>query len=221
MTVGRPELRTGPGVLPPAPTRTLLTGVDVLDLGRVRRGMALAGVVYEHHLCSPAERVRLAPDEAHETGLAARLAVKECVVKAMGGRPPGFTWHDVQVVPCVAASTGGTLSESPRQGRDAVAPQVEALADALGRATGLVVHRRASIHVTGASAVALADLLGRAPGEVGAGAAWGAQGDVVIAVAVVHARRAGTEPRRPPLPRCRSGPPARSHSTTREPGGTA
>jgi len=71
-------------------------GVDVVDVARFGRALER----------TPALRTRLFGelDLADVVGggqgvasLAARFAVKEATLKALGGNIPGFSWHDIQV----------------------------------------------------------------------------------------------------------------------------
>ena len=162
-----PVRRAGPAV--PAPA--VLVGVDALEIARVRGAVVRNGPVYAARICSAAEQGPLAPGAL---GLAARLAVKECLIKAIGGRPPAFDWHDLQVL----APDGG----------EPVAPVVTALAAALGsafRATGgPVLDHRAAVRLRGSCAAAASAAL-HDPDDVAAGAAWGHDGVLLVAVAVV------------------------------------
>lgn len=207
--------------LSPTVTATVLLGVDVVDVARVRRGVVLHGDSYERHLCSSAEQDPLADDESPETALAARLAVKECAIKAMGRRPPGFTWRDIEVNPQAETPSDPASVADTGPLRKVTVPAADVLASVLGRATDLLVRHRATVRVTGASADALSDLLACAPEEIDVTAAWGAGRDVVVAVAAIHARHARPVPWEPPPTWGEDRAAAASPSTTDVQGGTA
>jgi hypothetical protein len=74
---------------PPAGRRAALVGVDLLDLLRAPAQPALARAVLTE------DEARACRRWAH--GVHAYLAVKEAIVKAVGGRPPGFRWQSAVV----------------------------------------------------------------------------------------------------------------------------
>lgn len=86
-----------------------LLGFDLLDL---RRAPPAAGL--SRRILSDRERARLRDvDEVW-----ALLAVKEAVLKAIGGRPVGFRWQMIEVEPSgrttsAARALGGRLGGSP------------------------------------------------------------------------------------------------------------
>lgn len=159
----------------------VLVGVDVLDVTRITRAMAYSGDRYATHVASPAE-ADLHPDPA--LAVAATVAIKECLVKAVGGRPPGFSWHDF-------AATGGG---APDWAGDLLADAVPGVA-----ATASVVMTESCAYVVrGASGrAALRRLAGpaHAPGLGVVGAArWGWSGDLVVALAILTTVQKGTQP---------------------------
>lgn len=155
----------------------VLFGVDVVDVARVTRAMSYSGPAYARHVTSPGER-----DLHADPGLAtaAAVAVKECLVKAVGGRPPGFSWHDFET--CGEVSPPGAEWADPLLA--AAVPEVEA-------ATGVSVTERCACTVSGASgAAALARFTERST-DPGDGAAvlgmarWGFRGDLIVALAIL------------------------------------
>lgn len=205
-----PVRRAGPAART-VPAPAVLVGVDALEIARVRGAVVRNGPVYAARICSAAERGPLAPGAL---GLAARLAVKECLIKAIGGRPPAFDWHDLQVL---APGDGDPVAPV------VTAPVVTALAAALGsafRATGgPVLGHRAAVRLSGPCATAAAAAL-HDPDDVAAGAAWGHDGVLLVAVAVVAVGGAAA------LPGLASPGPApadrpRRPLTAPRPGGTA
>ena len=154
--------------VPPA-----LVGVDIAEVSRVARAVADHGAHYARHVMTPAER------RLHGVGAAAVtacVAMKECLIKAVGGRPPGFHWHDFDGV-------GGRL--------DASGPLPELLDEAAQRlraVSDLPLEHEVVHHVRGASGRAARSRL--APGDVAASpvigvARWGRRGDAVIALALL------------------------------------
>jgi holo-[acyl-carrier protein] synthase len=102
-------------------------GLDLIEVERVRRAWARFGDRFVRRILTPAERASLHGDPA--TFLAARLAAKEAVFKALGtGWANGVTWRDVEVL---RSSSG--------------APEIR-----LGGAAGEVCARRggAGVHVS-------------------------------------------------------------------------
>ncbi|MER7359099.1 4'-phosphopantetheinyl transferase superfamily protein, partial [Nonomuraea dietziae] len=77
---------------PPA----VLVGVDIVESGRLARAAHRGGELLARHVATAAER-------RTEAGRVA-FSVKESLIKAVGGRPPGFTWHDFEAVAAPAAA---------------------------------------------------------------------------------------------------------------------
>jgi holo-[acyl-carrier protein] synthase len=80
---------------------TLVTGVDLIELDRVRRLVERYGDRALRRVYTPAE---LAHCRARVPELAARFAAKEAVAKALGVglrimASDGINWHDVETLP--------------------------------------------------------------------------------------------------------------------------
>lgn len=79
---------------------TLSTGVDIVEIDRLRRAVEQHGERFLARLYTPAELARY----GHRLPeLAARFAAKEAVSKALGVglrylNPQGIAWHDVEVL---------------------------------------------------------------------------------------------------------------------------
>ncbi|MDA0637847.1 4'-phosphopantetheinyl transferase superfamily protein, partial [Nonomuraea sp. MCN248] len=69
-------------------TAAVLVGVDIVEEDRIVRAARRGGEVFARRVTTPAERGR-------EPGPAA-FSVKESLIKAVGSRPPGFSWHDFE-----------------------------------------------------------------------------------------------------------------------------
>ncbi|MFJ6673324.1 4'-phosphopantetheinyl transferase superfamily protein [Actinosynnema sp. NPDC091369] len=155
----------------------MLFGVDVVDVARVTRAMSYSGPAYTRHVTSPAER-DLHPDPGLAT--AATVAVKECLVKAIGGRPPGFSWHDFEA-----------RGEAPLPGAEWADPLLAAAVPEVEAATRVSMTERCAYTVFGASgSAALARLTERSadPGDgvaVVGMARWGFRGDLIVALAIL------------------------------------
>ena len=155
----------------------MLFGVDVVDVARVTRAMSYSGPAYTRHVASPAER-----DLHADPGLAtaAAVAVKECLVKAVGGRPRGFSWHDFEA-----------CGEVPLPGAEWADPLLAAAVPEVEAATRVSMTERCVYSVLGASgSAALARLTERsaAPGDsatVVGMARWGFRGDLIVALAIL------------------------------------
>ncbi|MCG8926916.1 4'-phosphopantetheinyl transferase superfamily protein [Lentzea sp. CC55] len=155
----------------------MLFGVDVVDVARVTRAMSYSGPAYTRHVASPAER-----DLHADPGLAtaAAVAVKECLVKAIGGRPRGFSWHDFEA-----------CGEVPLPGAEWADPLLAAAVPEVEAATRVSMTERCVYSVLGASgSAALARLTERsaAPGDsatVVGMARWGFRGDLIVALAIL------------------------------------
>ncbi|MFC7612584.1 phosphopantetheinyl transferase [Actinokineospora soli] len=142
----------------------VLVGVDVVEVDRISRAVAYSGPAYARHVTAPDEPP-LHPDP--DLATAAGVAVKESLVKALGGRPAGFSWHDF--------AAGLAVPDPVRDLLDGAVPELAATADiALDRFCGYTVR--------GASAEAARARF--AGGAVGA-ARWGWRGNLVVAVAIL------------------------------------
>ncbi|GAA3465956.1 4'-phosphopantetheinyl transferase superfamily protein [Nonomuraea roseola] len=147
---------------PPA----VLVGVDIVESGRLARAADRGGELLARHVATAAER---------RTG-AGRVAfsVKESLIKAVGGRPPGFTWHDFEAVATPPAAW--------------TMPLLDEAADELTASTGLPLTGGTAYAVRGASAgAALLRLSPGARGTVEAAARWGEGGGVLVSLAIVYA----------------------------------
>ncbi len=150
----------------------VLFGVDVLDARRVAEALDRNGAVYARHVIAADER-DLTEDRALAT--AAGVAVKESFVKAVGGRPPGFSWHDFAA--CEDTEVPG--------------PAERLLADALPSitaATDITLTESRTYVVRGASrdaALARLGATGHDGTSVVGAARWGRRHEVIVALAVL------------------------------------
>lgn len=79
-----------------------LFGIDIVPLARVEGMLARYGDTLTTRLAADDERAGpAATPAAHH--VAALIAIKEATIKAVGGRPPGFGWHGINVTPSLAA----------------------------------------------------------------------------------------------------------------------
>jgi len=165
--------------------RQVLFGVDVVDLARVTRAVDYGGTTYLRHVNARDEPC------LHEDpclAAAASVGIKECLVKALGGRPPGFSWHDFVATGAQAPDWVGSLLA-------AAVPELESTTD-------IPLTHRCAYALRGASgraARARFDGAGteddvRAGRSPVAAARWGWRGDLVIAIAVLTTIAEG-EPR--------------------------
>ncbi|APU13230.1 MULTISPECIES: 4'-phosphopantetheinyl transferase superfamily protein [Actinoalloteichus] len=166
-------------------TVAVLLGVDIVERGRLRRMLSDLGDVYLRQVATPSERklhtgaADAAPD----------FAVKECLIKAVGGRPDGFSWHDFERASAVG-SVPPPAPAVPAQAEeidDEVTALLDEAAAGLGAATGFALTTTDTYAVRGASRTAALARL--APGQGGlsvTGAArWGLDESVLVALAVV------------------------------------
>jgi holo-[acyl-carrier protein] synthase len=73
----------------------LRCGIDLLDIQRVRDGIARLGDQYLNRFFTPAERAACA-DKPHR--LAARIAAKEAVSKALGTGIGDVSWQEIEIL---------------------------------------------------------------------------------------------------------------------------
>ncbi|MGC5015548.1 4'-phosphopantetheinyl transferase superfamily protein [Streptosporangium sp. DT93] len=147
-------------------TPAVLVGVDIVETGRMARATGRGGETLARHVATAAERSLEAGDVA--------FTVKESLIKAVGGRAPGFTWHDFEAV---------TAPPAPWTW-----PLLDEAAGELAASTGLPLTAGTAYAVRGASAgAALARLSPGTPGTVAAVARWGEGGGVLVSVAIVYA----------------------------------
>ncbi|WP_061297834.1 4'-phosphopantetheinyl transferase superfamily protein [Herbidospora cretacea] len=145
-------------------TPAVLIGVDIVSADRLTRAAARGGATFARQLTTPAERDR-------GPGTAA-FPVKESFIKAVGGRPPGFSWHDFEAASEPPPPWAGELLD-------------EAAAD-LTAATGLALTEGAAYILRGACREAARLRLG---GPVAGAARWGSGAGLLVSVAVVHVDR--------------------------------
>ena len=72
-------------------------GIDTVDIDRFRGVMERQPRVLDR-LFSPAERAAIADRADPAPGFAARFAAKESLLKALGGTPRSWTWHEIEVL---------------------------------------------------------------------------------------------------------------------------
>lgn len=73
----------------------LATGVDLIEIERVRQGMARFGARFSDRFFTPLEQAQCAGRAA---SLAGRFAVKEAVGKALGTGIGEVAWKDIEIV---------------------------------------------------------------------------------------------------------------------------
>jgi len=73
----------------------LTTGVDIIEISRVRRTLERYGRRFLDRVYTPAE-IAYCRERAHN--LAARFAAKEATMKALGTGVRGVGWKDIEVV---------------------------------------------------------------------------------------------------------------------------
>lgn len=137
-------------------------GVDIVDLARVERAARRGGELFARRLTTEAERA-LGPGPAV-------FSVKESLIKAVGSRPPGFTWHDFEAAaPLPAGRCADLLDEAATE---------------LAGSTGFDLTGGASYTVRGASARAATRRLNGRGGVAGA-ARWGEGDGLFVSLAIV------------------------------------
>lgn len=141
----------------------VLVGVDIVEADRLARAIGRGGAVLAGHLTTAAER-ELCPQGA-------AFSVKESFIKAVGGRPPGFTWHDFEArAGSPAAWTGPLLDEAAAE---------------LSAATGLALTGGAAYAVRGACGEAVKVRLAPREGRVAGAARWGMGDGLMVSLAIV------------------------------------
>jgi holo-[acyl-carrier protein] synthase len=73
----------------------LATGIDMIEIDRIKRGADRHGVRFHKRFFTPQE---IAFCEGKASRLAGRFAVKEAVAKALGTGIGDFNWTDVEIV---------------------------------------------------------------------------------------------------------------------------
>lgn len=77
----------------------LATGIDVIEVPRIRKAMERWGDRFLHRIFTPGEIRYCLQKTKPEISLAARFAAKEAVLKALGlGLKGGLGWTDVEIV---------------------------------------------------------------------------------------------------------------------------
>lgn len=189
---------------PVPPVLPALLGVDIAEVPRVARAVADHGDTYVRHVLTPAERAACGVDTTRPGGPAAGvdatlvtacLAMKECLIKAVGGRPAGFSWHDFDGrsdPPDASDRVSGRPDASDGQATDLLDGQVTELldeaAERLRAGTGLPLEHQVVHRVRGASrqaALTRLDPAGAPTTPVIGVARWGRHGDTVIALALL------------------------------------
>jgi holo-[acyl-carrier protein] synthase len=114
-------------------------GVDLVDVGRIRRAVIRSGEPFVRRVFGERERAAVSRDpERRIAELAALFGVKESVVKAMGGMPLGGNYADitVDVAPSGSACTVQLRGELARWARR---HQVEILAGSAPAGEGMLL----------------------------------------------------------------------------------
>ena len=79
--------------------RIVSTGIDIVEIDRIRAAHERYRLRFELRVYTPAERTRIATLKDPAPYLAGRWAVKEAVLKVLGtGLTQGITWQDVEVL---------------------------------------------------------------------------------------------------------------------------
>lgn len=73
----------------------LVSGVDIIEVARIERGIARHGQKFLDRFFTPQEQAYC---QGRPVSLAGRFAVKEAVAKALGTGIGDFRWLDVEVV---------------------------------------------------------------------------------------------------------------------------
>ncbi|MDG4765629.1 4'-phosphopantetheinyl transferase superfamily protein [Solwaraspora sp. WMMD406] len=162
-----------------------LVGVDIAEVSRVARAVADLGDSYTRHVMTPAERAAAGDDAVAVT---ASVAMKECLIKAVGGRPAGFSWHDFDPVTGRRDDSARPVTRLLDEATGPVAQLLDEAAERLRAVTDLPLRHEVVHHVRGASRrAALARLTSgdAATTPVVGVARWGCHGDAVIALALL------------------------------------
>nr|WP_062330459.1 hypothetical protein [Herbidospora sakaeratensis] len=137
----------------------VLVGVDIVSADRLTRAVARGGATLARHVGPGMEA----------------FPVKESFIKAVGARPPGFSWHDFEAAAEPPPPWAGELLD-------------EAAAE-LTAATGLILTGGAAYVLRGACQEA-ARL--RLAGPVAGAARWGSGAGLLVSLAVVYVDRKDT-----------------------------
>jgi holo-[acyl-carrier protein] synthase len=145
----------------------VLVGVDIVDADRLARAAGRGGATFTEHVTTPAERELGARIEE------VAFSVKESFIKAVGGRSPGFTWHDFEARPGRAPVWVSLLLD-------------EAAAE-LTDSTGLALTDGSRYAVRGPSEQAALGRLAPPEGRVSGAARWGMGAGLLVSLAIVYA----------------------------------
>jgi len=87
------------------------TGVDIVEVSRVREAIERHGERFLHRVFTPGEITYCNRHRNCDERFAARFAAKEAAMKALGtGWRRGVTWHDFEVVNATSGKPGIKLS---------------------------------------------------------------------------------------------------------------
>ncbi|WP_157251745.1 phosphopantetheinyl transferase [Nonomuraea typhae] len=142
-------------------TPAVLLGVDIVAADRLAKAAERGGETFDRVM----------------GGGGPTFSVKESFIKAVGGRPPGFTWHDFQETGDAPSGWAGRLLD-------------EAAAELI-TSTGLALPGRAVFTVSGASRKAALVRLPPHEGLVSGAARWGHGSGLFVSLAIVFVRRKG------------------------------
>lgn len=82
-------------IIPNAKHRMIRCGIDMIEIVRVREGIDRFGERWMNRFFTPAERAYCS-DQPHR--LAARLAAKEAVAKALGTGIGDISWREIEIL---------------------------------------------------------------------------------------------------------------------------
>jgi holo-[acyl-carrier protein] synthase len=106
----------------------VLIGIDVVERARIERDLRELGPVFTRRVLAPSERTWAFAASDPVWAVSVCVAVKEAVVKAIGGRPARFAWSDAAL-----AAPASLAPEGPqRRLADAL---IDAKSDDVRRAT--------------------------------------------------------------------------------------
>lgn len=148
-------------------------GIDVVDLAGIRNDVDRWGALFTRRIMTPREERWASEAGRPYRRIAACLAVKESVIKVLGGRPVPFKWQDIELRPweCVSIPP----------------PEIRVAAGELARSAGVRTMAYHPCSLQGTSLSRAAERLGsrkeRCPGHVWA--AWGCTSERTIALALM------------------------------------
>lgn len=154
----------------------VLVGVDVVEVDRISRAVAYSGPAYARHVTAPGEHpLHEDPDMA----TAASVAIKESLVKALGGRPPGFSWHDFTARGDVA------WGDHRENGTDWARALLDDAVPEVAASTDVALTEYCAYGVGGASLTAARTRFPPGPDVVVGAARWGWRGNLIVALAIL------------------------------------